>query len=83
MQLDASDMSLFFRRTRGQVTGLLASSVDNKLACVSDSFAKPTKRTREPFEVKSQEHNNMRFSGVYVEKLRDSFEIISEHTYIA
>ena len=55
----ASDVSLFFRRARGQVTGLLASYVDHTLACGNDSFAKLTKRTRETFEVKSREHKNM------------------------
>ena len=71
----ASDMSLFFRRARGRVTGLIASYVDATLACGNDLFAKLTKRTRETFEVKSREHNNMRFSGVYIDKLDDGFEI--------
>ncbi len=71
----ASDMSLFFRRARGKVTGLLPAYVYDTLACGNDSFAKLTKRTRETFEVKSREHNNRRFSGVYFDKLRECFEI--------
>ncbi len=71
----ASDMSFVFRGASGQVTGHLPSYVDDTLACGNDLFAKLTERTREKFEIKSREHNILRFSGVYVDKLRDSFEI--------
>ncbi len=71
----ASDMSLFFRRARGQVTGLLASYVDDTLACGDRSFSDLTKKTRVKFEVKSREYHNMRFSGVYVDKTNEGFEI--------
>ncbi len=75
MQFVSSDMYLFFRRARGQVTGILASYVDVTLACGDRSFIEPTEKTREVFEVKSREHNEMRFPGVYVNKLSDGFEI--------
>ena len=59
----ASDISLFFGHARGQATGLLSSYAGDRLACDNDSFAKPTRRTCESFEVKSREHNNRLFSG--------------------
>ncbi len=81
MKAVSSDMSLFFRHARGQLTGLLASYVNDTLACGDRSFVDVTAKTREAFEVKSREHNKMRFSGVYVNKLNDGFEI-QQRAYI-
>ncbi len=75
MNAVSSDMSLFFRRARGQVTGLIAVYVDDTLACGDRSFVELTEKSRKAFEVKSREHDKMRFSGVYVGKLSDEFEI--------
>ncbi len=71
MNTVSSNMSLFFIRARGQFTGLLASYVDDTLACGDRSFVELTRKTREAFEVKSRNDNTMRFSGVYVDKLGD------------
>ncbi len=70
----ASDMSLFFRRPRGQVTEILLSYFDDTLACGDNSFSELTKKTREKFEVKSREYDRMRFSGVYIDKTHDDYE---------
>ncbi len=71
----ASEISLFFRRARRQVTGILASHVDDTLVCGDNSFSEITKKTREKFEVKSREYDKMRFSGVYIDKIHDGYEI--------
>ena len=52
MQTVDSDMSLFFRRARGQLTGLLASYVDDTLACDDSSFSQLTEETQKRFEFK-------------------------------
>ncbi len=39
MKTVSSDMSLFFRQARGQLTGILASYVDDTLACGDSSFS--------------------------------------------
>ncbi len=68
-------MSLFFRRARGQLTGLLASCVDDTLAYVDSSFSQLTEETRKGFEVKSREYDNMHFSGAYIDRSGNSFNI--------
>ncbi len=75
MNAVSSDMSLFFRGTRGKVTRLLASYDVDTLACVDRSFAELTEKTREAFEVKSREHYTMRSSDLDVKNLSDGFEI--------
>ncbi len=55
MKAVSSNMSLFFRRARGQVTGLLAYYEDDTLACGDRSLIDLTIKTREAFEVKSRE----------------------------
>ncbi len=64
----ASDMSLFFRRARGQMSGLQASYVNSTLASGDNTFAELTKKTRQKFEMKARKNKDIRFSGVYVEK---------------
>ena len=73
MQTVASDTFLFFRRARAQLRGLLASYVDETLACGDSLFSQLTERTRKRFEVKSQEYGNMRFSGVYIDRSYNGF----------
>ncbi len=75
MKPAASDMSLFCRRVRGQVCGLLASYVDDSLACGDGIFKRLTEKTREKFEMKAREYEKMRFSGVHIDKHEDGFEI--------
>ena len=75
MRTVASDMSLFSRRARGQLTGLLASYVDETLACGDSSFSQLPEETRKRFEVKSREYENMRFSGVYIDRSDNGFDI--------
>ncbi len=75
MKAVASDMSLFSRRARGKISGLLASYVDDTLACGDSSFAELTKKTREKFEMKERQNKDMRFSGIYVDKCDNGFEI--------
>ncbi len=75
MKAVSSNMCLFFRSARGKVTELLASYVDDAVACGDRSFADLTEKTREAFEVKSREHDKMRFADVYVNKLNHGFEI--------
>ena len=58
MEPVASDMSLFFRRVRSQVFRLLASYVDDSLACGDGIFKRLTERTREKFEMKDREYKN-------------------------
>ena len=60
----ANDMSLFFRRARAKISGVLASYVDDTLSCGDNAFAELTERTREPFDVKKRENDNMRFSAI-------------------
>ncbi len=69
-------MSLFFRRVRGKISGLLTSYVDDTLACGDSSFPEFTKKTREKFEMEARQNKGMRFSGGYVEKCADGFEIL-------
>lgn len=40
MKTVRSDMSLFFRHVRGKFAGLIATYVDDTLACVNDTFSK-------------------------------------------
>ncbi len=75
MQTVASDLSLFFRWSRSQLTGLIASYVDDTLAWSESSFSKLTEETRKIFEAKSHEYENMRFSGVYIDRSDNSFNI--------
>ena len=75
MKAAASDLSLFFRRAKGKISGLLASYVDDTLAYGDNSFAKLTKKTREKFEMKASQNKDMRFSGVYVDKCDNGLEI--------
>ncbi len=42
MKTVGRDMSLFFRRGRGQLTGILASYADDTLACGDSSFSQLT-----------------------------------------
>ncbi len=53
MEAEASEMSLFFRRDGGKISGLLGSCVDDMLACCDNSFAELTKKTREKFQMKA------------------------------
>ena len=71
----SSDIFLFFRRAREQVTRLLTSYVDKALACDDGPFAELTKENFEGFEVKSREQNKMRFSEVYINERSDGLEI--------
>ncbi len=71
----------FFRRTRGHLTGLLASYVNEMLACSDSSFSQLTEEVRKRFEVKSREYDKMRFSGVYID-LSDSGFNIHQRPYI-
>ncbi len=73
MQTVASDMSLFFRRAKGELTGLLASYVDDTLACSDSSFSQLTEETRKRFEVKPREYENLRFSDFYIERSDNGF----------
>ena len=76
MQTVASGMSLFFRRARGQLTGLLVSYVDDTLACGESSFSQLTVENRKRFEVKSHEYENMRFSDFYSDRSDNGFNIL-------
>ncbi len=69
----ACDMSLSFRRDRGQITWLLASYFEDTFACDYSSFSQVTEATRKRFEVKPREYDTMRFSGVYLEKSDNGF----------
>ncbi len=75
MKTFASDMSLVFRRARVQLTLLLASYVDDTLACGGSSFSQLTEETRKIFKVKSHEYDNMRFSNVYTDRSDNGFNI--------
>ncbi len=75
MQTFASDMAFLFRRVRSQLTGILASYVGDTLACDDSSFSQLTEKTRKRFEVKSREYDNMRFSGVYIDRSDNGFNI--------
>lgn len=68
-------MSLFFRRARGQLTGIVASYVDDTLSCGDKSFSKLTEKTPDHSEVKDRKHTNMRLSGVYIDKTDNGHEI--------
>ncbi len=81
MKTIAIDMSMLFRRARGQLTGLLASYVDDALACGDSSFSQLTDETRKRFEGKSHEYDNMRFSDIYIDLSDNGFNI-HEHPYI-
>ncbi len=57
----ASDMSLFFRRESGKISGLLAFYMEDTLACGDNNFAELTKKTKEEFETKVRHNNNLGF----------------------
>ncbi len=56
MKPGASDVSLFFRRVRRQVCGLLASYMDGSLSCGDRIFIRLTEKKGENFEIKDREY---------------------------
>ena len=75
MKSVASYISLFSIRKRGQLSGILASYVDDTLSCVDNAFAELTKKTREAFDVKKREYGNIRFHGAYIDRHADGSHI--------
>lgn len=71
MQRVASDMSLFFKMIHEKVAGITATHIDNTLSTGSDQFTKETTSTSKNFEAKGKEFDNTKFSGVYIETLRN------------
>jgi len=71
----ASDMSLFFRKARGRLTGLTASYVDDTLACGDASFLKLSGKTRETFDVQKRVTENIRFAGTYIDKHENGYKV--------
>ncbi len=76
MKAVASDMALFFRPAREKISGVLTSYVDDTLACGGNTFLKLTRKPLEKFGMKARQSKDLRFSGVYIEKCDNRFEII-------
>lgn len=72
MKLLASDLTLFSRRVRSQVTGLIFSYGADTQASGDRSFSQQTQQTREKVEETSREYESMRFPGVYIDKNGDN-----------
>lgn len=75
MKTVASGMSLFFRLTRDQLTGLIATYVDDTLDAGNRCFDKDSEKTRGHFEVNERERNKMRFAGIYVYKSNHGYRV--------
>ena len=69
----ASEMSLFFRRTRGKISSILPYYVDDTLACGDNTFAELTNSREIRNESKAKQGHEI--SGVYVDKCDNGFEI--------
>ena len=75
MQRAQTDMSMFFKRDRKELTGIEATYVDDSLAVGDESFNILTNETGKRFEAKEKEFNSLRFSGVYIETSEKGFRI--------
>lgn len=75
MQKAASDMGLFFRKTRGMLSGLIGTYVDDSMLAGDPDFLRHTDQTLQKFDSKGREMDNTSFAGVYIETLEKGFKL--------
>lgn len=68
METVANDTSLSFIRVRVQLTGHKSSYAGDTLDCGDSFLSKLAQNAQKRFEVKSREHNNIRFSDAHIDR---------------
>lgn len=81
MTTTLEDYSFFFKKARGQLTGLLGSYVDDVISAGTREFENESHVTETKFDCKPREYDSFRFAGIYIQKLADG-HILHQKSYI-